>query len=125
MKHVLISATISLVLLNGAFAQKLKESDVPNAVREAFAKQFPSIKNVKWSKESESEFEAEFKSSQGEQSANFDMSGKGLVTETDVPQKSLPAAVPATIKKDFAGYKIEESEKAETANHGTYFEIEL
>lgn len=124
MKVILIPAVVLLVA-SSACAQKLKESEVPAAVKQAFTKQFSGVKNVKWSKESETEFEAEFKTSQGEQSANFDQSGKWIITETEVSEKSLPAAVQATLKKEFANYKIEETEKAETADQGTFFEVKL
>ena len=47
---------VSLLLVLGtltlfASAQKLDASKVPAAVREAFAKQYPNIKDVKWEKE--------------------------------------------------------------------------
>lgn len=124
MKAMFISAAI-LFVISGACGQKLKDAEVPNAVKQAFAKQFPTAKGVKWSKESTDEFEAEFKSAQGEQSANFDMNGKWLITETEVSEKSLPAAVQQTIKTQFSGYKIEETEKAETPDQGAFYEIKL
>lgn len=124
MKNTLISLALLLVV-SSAGGQKLKESEVPMAVRQAFAKQFATAKGVKWSKESETEYEAEFKSSVGVQSANFDSAGKWLITETEVPAKSLPTAVQATLKKDFEKYKIEESENAETPDQGSFYEIEL
>lgn len=124
MKTIIIPVA-ALLIVSSACAQKLRESEVPVVVKEAFTKQFASIKKVKWSKESENEFEAEFKSSQGEQSANFDMNGNWLVTETEMSEKSLPAAVLATIKREFAGYEVEETEKAETPDNGTFFEVKL
>jgi hypothetical protein len=51
-------------------AQK-KNDAIPAAVKESFAKSFPNVKGVKWSKESETEFEAEFKNKGKEQSANL------------------------------------------------------
>jgi hypothetical protein len=124
MKLTLISAGV-LLLVSGACAQNLKEADVPVAVKEAFAKRFSSVKNVKWSKENDREFEVDFKSAQGDQSANFDVNGKWLSTETEVSLKSLPALVQQTVKKNFAGYKAEETEKAETPDNGNFYEIKL
>ena len=122
-KIVLVCAVILLAGL--AQAQKLKESDVPSAVKESFAKRFPKTKEVKWSKESATEFEAEFKSGDMEQSANFDQAGKWLVTETEIKKSELPQAVQATIGREFAGFKIEEAEKAETFDKGMFYEVEL
>ncbi|MEH6408263.1 MAG: hypothetical protein V7767_13365, partial [Leeuwenhoekiella sp.] len=45
--------------------------EIPNAVNEAFAKKFPNAKSVKWDKETETEWEAEFKMDGMEYSANF------------------------------------------------------
>ena len=108
-----------------AQAQKLKESEVPKAVKDAFAKRFPNTKGIEWSKESETEFEAEFKAGGKEQSANFDQSGKWLVTETVIKKADLPQSVQTALTKEFAGYKVEEAEKVETANDGTQYEVAL
>ena len=123
MKQIVLVCAAALV--SGALsAQKLKETEVPQAVKASFSKSFPNAKAVEWSKETESEFEAEFKSGSVEQSANFDATGKWLVTETEIKKSDLPAAVQATIKKEFAGFKIEEAEKVEKAEGVTY-EVEL
>ena len=108
-----------------AQAQKLKENEVPKAVKESFAKRFPKAKEVKWSKEDATEFEAEFEIDEAEQSVNFDQAGKWLVTETEIKSSQLPASVKATIAKEFAGYKIEEAEKTDAASEGVFYEVEL
>lgn len=115
---------VMAILVTGfAQAQKLKESEVPKAVKDSFDKRFDNAKGVEWSKESETEFEAEFKNAGKEQSANFDQAGKWLVTETEIKKTDLPQAVQVAIAKEFAGYKIEEAEKVETANEGTQYEV--
>ena len=101
----------------------LKDSEIPAAVKTAFAKTFPNAKGVKWSKESVTEFEAEFKAGGKEMSSNFDQAGKWVATETEIQSSELPPAVTATLAKDFAGYKIEEAEKVETPDKGTYYEL--
>ncbi|HEY8937074.1 MAG TPA: PepSY-like domain-containing protein [Cyclobacteriaceae bacterium] len=124
MKKIIIVFVISLI---GGFAQaqKLKENEVPKAVKESFTKRFPKAKEVKWSKENETEFEAEFEIDEIEQSVNFDQTGKWLGTETEIKSSQLPAVVQATINKDFAGYKTEEIEKVETPDNGMFYEVEL
>lgn len=114
-----------VALVSGAaYSQKLKETEVPEAVKVSFVKSFPNIKSVKWSKESETEFEAEFKNGSVQQSANFDTSGKWLVTETEIKKTDLPPLVQAAIKKEFDRFKIEEAEKVETTE-GVLYEVEL
>lgn len=123
MKKLLIVFIILSTVV--AQAQKLKESDVPKSIKDAFAKRFPNMKGVEWSKESATEFEAEFKQTGKEQSANFDQTGKWLVTETEIKKSELPQAILSSIAKEFLGFKIEEAEKAETADGGMFYEVEL
>ena len=119
-----IIALLAFVMAaSGVYSQKLKEADVPAPVAKEFHARFPKAKEVKWSKESVSEFEAEFEVGDLEQSASFDAAGKWMGTETEIKKAELPQAVLATLAKDFAGYKIEEAEKAET-DKGTFYEVE-
>jgi hypothetical protein len=106
-------------------AQKLKESEVPPAVKTTFKKSFPNAKGIEWSKESENEFEAEFKNGKLIQAANFDAAGKWLATETKIKKAELPSAAQATIKKDFPGFDMEEVEKVETPDKGMFYEVKL
>ena len=106
-------------------AQKLKENEVPAAVKDGFIKHFPDAKNVTWSKENSKEFEAEFEINDNEQSANFDDSGKWLVTETEIKKTDLPETVVSALAKDFPSYKIEEAEKAESSMQGDFYEVAL
>jgi uncharacterized membrane protein YkoI len=107
-----------------AHAQKLKIGDVPSPVKDSFTKRFPNAKDVSWSKENATEFEAEFKTNDREQSANFDQTGKWVETETEIKTKDLPAAVQAALAKEFSGYKVEEAELNESSN-STLYEVEI
>ncbi len=122
-KIILVCALSITVCL--AQAQELKESEIPSAVKESFAKRFPNVKEVKWSKEHAKEFEAEFKIGGTEQSANFDQAGEWLVTETEIKTSELPQLVQTTINKEFTGFKIEEAEKVETSDKGMLYEVAL
>lgn len=124
MKKIMLVVVVILVA-GLTKAQELKESEVPSVVKESFAKRFPKAKEVKWTKESATEFEAEFESGEMEQSANFDQTGKWLVTETEIKKLDLPEAVLVTITKEFPGYKVEEAEKGETFDKGIFYEAEL
>jgi len=124
MKTTILICLVSLVY-GFANAQQIKEAEVPDAVKKSFAQKFKNAKEVKWSKENSTEFEAEFKVGKQEQSSNFDNSGKWLVTETEIKTSELPEAVQTAISKEFAGYKIEEAENAETSDRGNFYEVEL
>lgn len=122
MKNALLILALCLVVFL-ADAQK-KNDNIPAGVKESFAKRFQDAQSVKWSKESDTEFEAEFKNKGKEQSAEFDQTGKWLETEFEIKQSELPAAVQATVTKEFAGYKLEETELTETPD-GTFYEVEI
>jgi hypothetical protein len=110
MKKLLI-LLVCMIFVVGAYAQKPKE-DAPAAAKSAFAAKYPGAQKVKWSVEKPGEFEVEFTLNKVESSALFDASGKFLESEAEASNTDLPAAVKATIAKDFAGYKLDEIEKS-------------
>jgi len=116
--------TISAVLLISFSACGQPEKNVPANVATAFAQKFPDALKVKWGKESDKEWEAEFKMDGKEYSANFDNSGAWTETEYEISTKEIPASVKATIDKEFAGYKVAEPEVSETPE-GKVFEFAL
>jgi uncharacterized membrane protein YkoI len=124
MKKIMLLSVACLVA-GLADAQKLKSSEVPAAVTAAFAKNFPKAKEVKWSKEGTSEFEAEFEIAELEQAANFDKTGKLLETETEIKKSELPQAIQAAIAKEFAGFTLDEPEKVEIPGKALLYEMEL
>ena len=99
-------------------------ADAPQKVKEAFTKKFPAIKKVKWEKESDTEWEGEFKINGTEYSANFLEDGTWQETEHEIRKKSIPAKVKTTLETEFSGYKIEESELTEITE-GSVYEFEL
>ncbi len=116
---------MALVSAFGFAACAQTAKDVPTKVTAAFSEKFPDAKKVKWDKENDQEWEAEFKMNGKEYSANFDMDGKWMETEHEIDKKELPATVQQTLDTDFAGYKIEEAEISETDQAKVYeFELE-
>ena len=98
--------------------------DAPQKVREAFAKKFPNVKKVKWEKESDTEWEGEFKMKGTEYSAIFLQDGTWQETEHEIKKKSIPASIKTTLETEFSGYEIEEAEISETKD-GSVYEFEL
>ncbi|MFC0876204.1 PepSY-like domain-containing protein [Saccharicrinis sp. FJH2] len=122
MKSVTLTiALLSALMLNACGQPNVK---VPEQVKAAFAKKFPNAKHVEWGKESETEWEAEFRINGMEYSANYDTSGKWLETESEISKKDLPESIKNTITKDFSGYKTDEAEISETRD-GVFYEIKL
>jgi len=121
MKRVTILMLSLVMILSQACAQK---AEVPNQVKDAFSKKFPTAKKVKWEKEHETEWEAEFKMDGMEYSANFSTDGTWMETEYEIEKSDIPAAVKQTLDQEFAGYEIEEAEISETKD-GKVYEFEL
>jgi hypothetical protein len=121
-KLLMLSVCMAFVICVSSMNQK--EVQIPAAAKTGFAAKFPTAQKVKWSIEKPGEFEAEFKLNKVETSAVFDAKGNLIETETEIKESDLPQAVKATIAKDFAGYKIDEIEKATNAKGATTYEME-
>ncbi len=111
---------ISVVLFVSFSVCAQRGKDVPATVSSAFAQKFPKATGVKWGKENEKEWEAEFKMDGKEYSANFDNSGAWVETEYEIAAKEIPAAVRVTLDKESAGLKIGESEISESKEGKVY-----
>ncbi len=119
---ILIGALLANTLI---IAQNIPISKVPGSVIAAFKAKFPHASKEKWEVENKTEFEVEFKLKGKEQSANFDITGKWIETETELKMSSLPEIVKSAIKSDFPGFKIVELEKIESAINGICYEAEI
>lgn len=122
-KKIIIGLPLAALLGLALFAFASNRS-VPLRVKAAFVKKFPQVKKVKWDKESDAEWEAEFKMNGMEYSANFLEDGTWKETEHEIEQKDIPDAVKATLDTELSGYEIEEAEISETVDGLTY-EIEV
>jgi len=111
---------ISAALLISVSACGQSGKDVPASVSSAFTQKFPNASKVKWGKENEKEWEAEFKMDGKEYSANFDLAGAWIETEYEVAATELPAVVMAAIEKESAGLKIGEAAVSETKDGKVY-----
>ena len=118
MKNLFLVIAVTAILSLNACGQTSK--DVPANIKTAFSQKFPDATNVKWDNENEKEWEAEFKMDGNEYSANFDINATWMETEYEISETEIPGTVKTTIEKEFAGYKIEESELCETADGKVY-----
>jgi hypothetical protein len=80
------------------------ESKAPEKIINAFNLKFAGATSVGWGRETANEWEAEFTLDGKKMSACFDSSAVWTVTETEISEKELPAAVLNTLKAEFAGY---------------------
>lgn len=122
MKNLILVFAAAILISVTACAQNPK--DLPAKVKTAFDQKFPGAQKVKWSKENATEWEAEFKMSGKEYSANYKADGSWMETEYEISANEIPAAVTTSLGKDFPGYKLVEFEISETAK-GKIYEFEI
>lgn len=123
MKQSLLFVFLCVLALSVA-AQKISDKEVPQAVKEAFAKKFPGAKVEHWQKENVN-YEAEFDFEKAEMSANFDEKGNCLETETEIQTNDLPTAIKSYLEKNVPGKKIKEAAKITDASGKLSYEAEV
>lgn len=114
----------SMLIVSCANAQKIKEAEVPTAVKEGFKKHFASVKAEGWEKEG-ANFEAEFDLNKVETSALFDPNGNLLETESEIAVAALPNTVTEYLVKNYKGEKVKEAAKITEANGKVKYEAEI
>src|SRR5690349_3586636 len=103
-------------------AQKLQDSQVPQAVKSTQEKKYPGIK-VKWSKE-EKDYEAEFTKDGKKMSTVIDANGTWKETETNIKVSDLPKAITEYMTKTAKAKNIKEAAIVSKADGSTVYEAE-
>ena len=98
--------------------------NVPDAVKNAFAKSFPNTPVKKWDKE-DGNYEANFTKDKKSMSATFDATGKWTETETDIKVSELPAAVINYVKSTYNGATIKEAAVLSNTERKKMYEAEV
>ena len=106
MKKILLAILLTTGLVMGAFAQELKESDVPAAVKTSFKSAFPNAKDVDW-KMKEGKYKVDFDIDGTDQIAAFGADGKMISKGMKIRVSELPSAVTSAVKSSYAGKDIE------------------
>ena len=107
-----------------ANAQKVKEADVPAAVKATFTKAYPNTKAGSWEKEN-GNFEAEFDLNKAEMSVLIDPSGNITETETEIKVSELSKTITDYCTKNYPGKKIAEASKIVDAKGVITYEAEI
>ena len=124
MKSTLLSLSTALLLASAAHAQKVPAAQVPAAAKATFQAKFPTVKAVAWEKEG-TDFEAGFKLNGKTMSVVLTPTGTLQETETDITPTQLPAAVRATLARDYKAYKVAAAATIVKANGSTVYEAEV
>ncbi|GGK24831.1 hypothetical protein GCM10007962_18840 [Yeosuana aromativorans] len=99
-----------------------QNSKTPKQVLDSFSEKFPTAKYVKWDKENETEWEAEFKMDGIKYSANFDTDGAWKETEHKVKSSEVPEQIKTALTTAFPDSKIEDIEVSDTKS-GRFYEF--
>lgn len=117
--------TIALIMLTFvSFAQKTKEQNVPQLIKNSLNEKFPNAKNVKWDKE-ENNFEASFKNNNIDNSILFNANGKIIETEIAIDVNQLPKNALQYLNDNFKNKKIKEAAKIITEKGIIIYEAEI
>lgn len=120
----LLMLTALAALSYRAQAQKLAAAQVPAAVQATFRARFPAVKTNTWEKEN-GDFEAGFKLNGATMSAVITPAGVLKETETDMAVNKLPAAVRATLARDYPTARITEAATLVSGTGATTYEAEM
>lgn len=93
----------------------------PAAVAQAFKEKFKTATQVKWGKEKNGDWEAEFTQDKQEMSANYSSAGAWLETEMELAFDALPNAVKTALK----GKKVKEVAKIIHSDGLVVYEAEV
>ena len=123
MKNLFLIAVFSLGL-NFAYAQKIREADLPSKVKDSFSKLYPQAKVEKWEKEG-ALYEAEFDNGKIETSATFDVNGGLVETEVEIPVTELPLNAKEYINQHLNGKKPKEASRITDSAGAVSYEAEV
>jgi hypothetical protein len=125
MKHTLLLSLITLGFSTITSAQKVKSTEVPQAVKDALVKNYPSATNVIWEKE-KGNFEANWGGrSKEDNSVVFTPDGILVEMVVAIPVAELPAGVATYVKAHYPGAKISEAGKVKDAKGKISYEAEV
>jgi ABC-type transporter MlaC component len=124
MKKLIILSTL-VFAANAINAQKLKEAELPQKIKESFSKDFKEAKAAKWEKEKDGNYEAEFMFNKIEMSVTYNTAGDLLETESEIAVADLPKTVSEYVAKNFPGKKIKEASKIIEPDGSVKYEAEV
>lgn len=105
-------------------AQKIKEVNVPENVKESFSKKYPGLKVEQWEKDGV-DYEAEFILNKSEASAVFEANGNFKESEQIIKLYDFPKSAADYCTKSFKGYKIDVITKITDASEKVIFNVEM
>lgn len=118
MKKVFLSIFLAVFVLlaNAQKAEnKIKESEVPEAVKKSFNEKHAGMKAIKWELDN-GKYEVDFKNGKVKYIAVFNPDGKWLITGTELKKKDVPKKIMDHIAAgEYKTWKFNQARSVETA----------
>ncbi len=118
----LLSACLLIGLMG--YAQPTTPENVPAPVKEAFAKKFPAVTDVRY-KMVKTDYEISFKEKGVGMSADFNSKGEWLETETIMIGSDLPKEVLTSVAANFVGFLTTNITKVEGPDNVVSYKMNL
>ena len=124
MKTALSSTALAaLMLIACGEKEPAATRSVPDVAKRAFEAAYPAVKDAQWVQDEEG-FEAEWKVNGMEHAVVYDEKGNVLLTEEQVPEAQMPAAIAPYLAEKHAGMAVVKVGMEQKAGVTTY-EVEL
>lgn len=107
-----------------SFAQKTKEQNVPQVIKNTLREKFPNAKEVQWDRE-QNNYEASFKNNKVDNSILFNANGKVIETEIAITVSQLPKKALQYLNDNFKNQKVKELAKISTIKGNLIYEAEI
>lgn len=123
MKKYILLLTICTALTFSC--QETVNAQAPDAVKKTFQKMYPGEDDPDWHKDSNGNYESNFKIDGIKYRADYAPNGNWIETETSIDVKDLPKAIRDRIKSDYDSEEITEVEKVEHHSKGLFYDVEF
>ncbi|HXD77144.1 MAG TPA: PepSY-like domain-containing protein [Puia sp.] len=126
MKSIIPVAVAAICIMPlAARSQRVRTTDVPQEVRAALQKKYPSATSVSWERE-KGNYEANWGgASREDNSVLFTPQGSFVEIVVAIPVSKLPAALAGYVRTHYGSAKIGEAGKVTTAAGDTRYEVEV
>ncbi|MGD0340863.1 MAG: PepSY-like domain-containing protein [Bacteroidales bacterium] len=116
---------VTVLSINCAYSQKIKESEVPAPVTAKFQLLHPDIKDVNWLKHKKGSYEAEFTQNKSEFGVSIDSLGNLKETEMEMRVSELSKEIHEYVAKNYPDYRITEASQITYAEGKPMYEAEI
>jgi hypothetical protein len=123
MKTYLLLFLTMAGLTPAACSQRLTAKDPPALIQNTLKARFPNATEVEWEKKKDL-FEAAFFQGPQEHSVLLDATGTIRMIKQDIAATELPAAIAEVLKKNYAAYTLDDSERIEKGGE-VFYQVEL